>query len=120
VTRTFRLVICAGLLAASLHTSAAQPTADTMDHHALIEAAEQAIARASGEIAQGDWPAASTRLKNALTALGDRHARPGLIDDSGMKLIAADDLERKGQPENAARLRLRILQERLRWFREKP
>ncbi|MDR2186570.1 MAG: hypothetical protein LBE62_00795 [Azonexus sp.] len=87
---------------------------------AMIENIEKIIARASSDIEQGRWPEANALLKHGLDTLGDRHARSDIIDDSGMKQVAADDLERQGDLEKAARLRLKILEQRLRQFTEQP
>ncbi|MDR2220238.1 MAG: hypothetical protein LBE24_06625 [Methylobacillus sp.] len=98
----------------------AKPATAATDKTAMIEEIEKILARANSEIEQEHWPEANTLLKQGLDTLGERHVRADVIDDSGMKLIAADDLEKKGQLENAARLRLKILEERLRQFRDKP
>jgi len=54
-----------------------------------------------------------------LVELGDRYTRSDTIDDSGMKLIAADNQEKGGSPDNAAHVRRRILAERLEMLKSK-
>ncbi|WP_394760998.1 hypothetical protein [Phenylobacterium sp.] len=60
----------------------------------------------------------STLLKQALDALGSAYVLPGLIDDSGMHLILANEAERKGDLGLANSMRRRILEERLRLYRD--
>jgi hypothetical protein len=76
---------------------------------AILKAADRAIERQ-------EWSSASGLLKRGLGRLGSSYFSPGTIDDSGMKLLAAEDQERRGHVQNAVRIRHRILSERLRMF----
>ena len=90
------------------------------DKQLLIDKIEQLIALSSDDIAQNNWIQANTQLKKGLNALGDRYFNPNILNDSGMKIIVADDFEKKGLLEKSARLRLRILQGRLDQFKANP
>jgi len=71
------------------------------------------LEKIDAKITTQNWEAANKLLKQALAELGDRYTRSDTIDDSDMKLIAADIQEREGRPDNAAHVRRRILAERL-------
>ena len=77
------------------------------------------LEKIDAEIAAQNWEAANKLLKQALAELGDRYTRSDTIDDSGMKLIAAELQEREGRLDNAAHVRRRILAERLEMLRSK-
>jgi hypothetical protein len=97
-----------------------KPITAMTDKQALIDETNKIIASSRHDLEQRQWLLANLYLKNGLAALGDRYISHNTIDDSGMKLIVADDLERKGELERAARLRLKILQERLDQFKANP
>jgi sugar-specific transcriptional regulator TrmB len=86
----------------------------------LIQEIDKMIESATDEINLSHWQEANDYLKKGLTALGDRYYDSRVQDDSGMKLVVADDFERKGFLERAARLRLKMLRERLDVFKGKP
>jgi len=90
------------------------------DKQALIEELNKIIALANHEIEQKDWQKASLYAKNGLDTLGERYFNPKVLDESSLKLVIADDFERKGLLEKSARLRLRTLEGRLDSFKANP
>jgi len=90
-----------------------------MDDKTLYITIKVQLEKADAEITAQNWEAANKLLKQALVELGDRYTRSDTIDDSGMKLIAAELQEREGKPDNAAHVRRRILAERLEMLRSK-
>ena len=93
----------------------------------LVDELEQIIALVNHEFDQNNWDQANIHLKKGLDILGNRYSRPitpdmkvVILDDTGMALVAAYDLEKKGLIEKSARLRLGILQERLDQFKANP
>jgi len=101
----------------SSHT---EPIATMTNKQTLIDELNKTIALANHEIEQKNWQEANIHLKNALNTLGYRYLKPVMEDDTGMKLIVADDFERKGLLEKSARLRLKMLQERFDLFKTNP
>ena len=77
------------------------------------------LEKADADIAAQNWEAANQQLTQALAELGSRYALPHTIDESGMKLIAANLQEKEGKPDNAARVRRKIFAERLEMFKSK-
>lgn len=67
--------------------------------------AEQALERA-------DYRQANDLAKAALAKIGDRYFEPGVIDDSGQRLLLADWQERQGDWKHAANIRVRIAHSR--------
>jgi hypothetical protein len=80
--------------------------------HAQLEKADAAIAAQL-------WEAADELIRQALAELGDRYVCPGTIDETGMKLIAADLQEREGKLDEAVRVRRKMLVARLEMLRGK-
>ena len=92
--------------------------ANLTDKQTLIQEINQIISSANDEMGKDHWQEANIHIKNGLTVLGYRYSNSTMLDDTGMKLVVADDFERKGLLEKSARLRLRILQARLDIFKE--
>jgi hypothetical protein len=92
------------------------------DKNNMIQAINKFIELATYEINQNAWTNANYHLVNGLNALGFRYKPTNVRyrDDTGMKLIVANDFERKGQLEQAARLRMDILKLRLDRFKSNP
>jgi len=85
-----------------------------VDDKTLLTKIQAQLDQADAEIANRDFENANNTLNAALDQLGNRYSDPRVIDDSGMKLIAARDQDRNGRPENAAQVRIKVLRERLR------
>jgi hypothetical protein len=86
-----------------------------------IQAAIQSSLRdADAAIGRQDWANANRLLLDGLKTLGDRYVSPTVIDETGMKLVAADSEERGGRLDNAAAMRRRILQTRLELWTDNP
>jgi len=94
-----------------------EPITTISNKQTLIQEIDGIIASANYEINQNHWREANTYLKNGLAALGNNYLNSSVQDDSSMKLVVADDFERKGLLEQAARLRLKMLQGRLDQFK---
>jgi len=77
------------------------------------------LEKIDAEIAVQNWEEANQQLKQALAELGDRYVCDDTIDDSDMKLLAADLQEKEGKSNNAATVRRRILAERLDMLKRK-
>jgi len=77
------------------------------------------LEKIDAEIAVQNWEEANQQLKQALAELGDRYVCDDTIDDSDMKLLAADLQEKEGKSNNAATVRRRILAERLEMLKRK-
>lgn len=78
----------------------------------ILESADQAIATE-------DWAAANVLLKRGLKQLGSRYVSADTIDETGMKLVLADAAEKRGEPQNAARMRRNLLSTRLALLRKR-
>jgi hypothetical protein len=63
-------------------------------------------------IEAGDARAAIECARQGLDSLGDDYVEPGEEDDTGQKVLAAEDLIERGREEDGARLLLRMLRAR--------
>ncbi|MDR2881503.1 MAG: hypothetical protein LBV29_06345 [Azoarcus sp.] len=90
-----------------------------VDDKTLFISIKAQLEKVDTEIAAQNWEAASRLIRQALAELGDRYTRSDTIDDSDMKLIAADIQEKEGRLDNAANVRRRILAGRLEMLRSK-
>lgn len=89
------------------------------DLETIRVAAQASLAAADATMKNKDWEAANRRLLEGLKTLGDRYVLPASIDETGMKLVAAEAEEKNGRLENAAQMRRRILQTRLDMLQQK-
>jgi hypothetical protein len=60
-----------------------------------------------------EWSVAIELARKGLDELGQEYARPQVVDDTGLKALAAEDQLRQGHPENAARTLARVLENRI-------
>ena len=90
-----------------------------LDDKTLLMAIEAQMEKADAEIAEQNWETANQILQKALAELGRRYYRSDIIDDSGMRIIATDLLEKEGKLGDAARGRRETLAVRLERFRSK-
>ena len=85
----------------------------------LIKIKEQ-LEKSDEERFEGNWKEANELLLQALAELGGRYYHPSSgTDDTGLKLIAANNQDKEGKLENAVRMRRRILSSRLDALRRK-
>lgn len=63
-------------------------------------------------IAQKRFDDAIAKCRAGLDRLGSAYVRDDVIDDTGLKLVAADVLRREGKAENASSMYCRMLAER--------
>ena len=70
-------------------------------------------------IAQNRFDDALAKCRAGLEVLGDAYVRTGVLDDTGLKFIAADTLQRQGKVENASSIYCRTLAERFAQFNGK-
>jgi hypothetical protein len=80
--------------------------------HARLSAARDWLAVGARALADGDGPRAVRAARCGLEELGDDYAPPGVKDDTGLKLLAADELVGEGRLDDAAALMLRMLETR--------
>lgn len=81
---------------------------------------ETILSKSQTTIQKKEWKKANSLLKEGITTLGDKYqSNNNVADDTGMKLFAADDQEKKGALENAAILRERVLRIRLDLYKQK-
>jgi hypothetical protein len=85
-------------------------------NEALVTEIEAIIKAADRAIEKQEWSSASELVKRGLDRLGNSYFSPGTIDDTSIKLLAAQDQERRGNVQNAVQVRHRILSERLMMF----
>jgi hypothetical protein len=114
------LLVCLfwAVLPNALADSPPRPGRDMEDRLCLMVIDAQ-LTKADAEIAAQNWETANKLLKQALAELGDRYVCPDVIDDTGMKLMAADLQEKEGKLDNAAHVRRRMLADRLEMLRSK-
>lgn len=67
-------------------------------------------------ITQNRFDDASDKCRAGLDKLGSAYIRTEVIDDTGLKLVAADILRREGKIENASTLCCRTLAQRFEQF----
>lgn len=67
-------------------------------------------------IAQDRFDDAIGKCRAGLNKLGSAYVRDYVVDDTGLKLVAADILRREGKTENASSMYCRILTRRLEQF----
>jgi hypothetical protein len=89
------------------------------ESRAIHAAVQSSLREADAAIARQDWSGANRLLRVGLETLGERYVSPTVIDETGMKLVAADAEERAGRLDNAVSMRRRILQTRLELFQAK-
>lgn len=80
-------------------------------------AVDALMRQADAASAKQDWVAANDAWLKGLNTLGDRYASPDAVDDTGMRLVAAEAEERRGNLNTAATIRQRVLQTRLDLWR---
>ena len=71
------------------------------------------LRKADGALARREARAANANLDAALKTLGSAYRRPTMMDDTGMHLLVAQSHQRQGKLTQAARLKRRVLVERL-------
>lgn len=94
-------------------------TAESMSDHGAYLQAQAALDEGASRLSAGRAEEAIARLQEGLAALGDRYRTPDLIDDTGMKLLAAEDNQRAGRTPEAAEVMRRVLAARLSLYRQK-
>lgn len=78
-----------------------------------VERALPDLRAADALLARGDARSANARLDAGLRTVGDAYRRPDRIDDSGLLSVFARTEESKGRFASAARIKRRLLRERL-------
>ena len=89
------------------------------DDKTLLKEIHAQLEKADAAIAAQHWEGADKLIRQALAELGDRYVCPGTLDETGMKLIAADLQEREGKLDEAVRMRRKMLVARLEMLRGK-
>lgn len=91
-----------------------QEKADEMDEKIkkILKAAEQ-------EITAERYTESIKLLMDGIRMLGDLYLSPNLIDDTASKMVLADIAEHKQQPDMAAKIMKRVLEDRLSLFEKK-
>ena len=65
------------------------------------------------------WQAANMKFIQGIEKLGDAYSSPDIIDDTGMKLTLADIEAQAGNIGNSAKIRGKVLSDRLLILRKK-
>ncbi len=73
------------------------------------------VARALNDA--GNFVEARAAARFGVDELGPDYADPATIDDTDMKLLAADDQATQGKPDNAARVYISVLENRLALYK---
>ena len=87
--------------------------ADAGGQHGGYLGARDALERAERARARGDLDTARAETDRAIATLGKDYAPPGVVDDTGMKLAAADELWEQGRRDAAISTQVRMLRSRL-------
>ncbi len=85
----------------------------------LEQETSRSLEEATLAIEKMQWVSANDLLKAALSKLNYHYVVLDTIDDSGMKLVLADDQERTHKVESAAQIRHRVLESRLASLQKK-
>lgn len=112
-------ILLAGALCACAVAATPSKNPETHMTTTTIDAAQTEITNATRFIADRDWVAANVCLRRGLAALGDDYVPPGVIDETGTRLVLADGKEREGDLQTAVTLRRRVLENRIALAREK-
>lgn len=87
--------------------------------HKGYAAAREALEKAEVARAKGELEPARAELLRALAELGKDYAPPGVVDDTSLKLAAADELWDKGRREDSISTTVNMLRTRLRLYTER-
>lgn len=106
------MLMLSAILQLAISTNASAGNAGPSAVTALLKDGEQART-------EKKFLHAYASCRTDLTRLGDAYASTDTVDDSGLRLVVADDMLRKGEAKDAARMVCRILKGRLEMFRTK-
>jgi hypothetical protein len=84
-----------------------------------LAAARARLAAGQESLAAGKAAEAVACARQGLDELGDDYAPPAAVDDTVLKLAAAEDLLAAGRADHAASTMLRMLEARARLYAEK-
>jgi hypothetical protein len=87
--------------------------------HPRLTAARAWLEVGTRALAEGDGHGAVRAARSGLGELGDDYAPRGVKDDTGLKLLAADELAGQGRLDDAAALMLRMLEARGELYAER-
>ena len=90
-----------------LHRSAAPDAGES--RHTKLAGTRTWLALGEARLAAGDAAAAVACAQAGLQELGKRYAAHTVVDDTGMKIRAAEEQLQKGHTQNAATVMLRML-----------
>jgi len=82
-------------------------------------AARARLLQAETAQAHGRLEEAIARAREGITELGSTYARPEVIDDTSLKLAAAEDQQQKGRLESAASVTIDMLRVRLSLYTDR-
>lgn len=94
------------------------PTAATAAHQNLA-GSRAWLALGQGRLSAKDTEGAIACARAGLKELGPRYASPMAVDDTGMKVLAAEDRIKGGHPEDGAAVLLRMLEIRNQLYVER-
>lgn len=106
-TRPSRLAWLAVLVGAGVSASILPPPGRSC--RLVVPAVTAARTAAANALKRGDYPAAIRQLDHGLRTIGDRYIDQDAMDDSAMKLVFAQDEQRKGRLQRAAVIKQRVL-----------
>jgi hypothetical protein len=87
--------------------------------HAVLAEARAFLALGEKLLARDRLEPAIQAAKSGLSALGDDYAPAGVADDTGLKILAAEDQIAQGHLRNAASMMLRMLEIRVDLYAER-
>jgi hypothetical protein len=98
-------------------TGEARIQGESLDHvnppHAVLAGARAWLVLGQRGIAAGHFTDAITATRGGLDELGNTYRAPGVKDDTGMKIDAADEQITEGHSDAGARVLLRVLEARI-------
>ncbi len=100
------MLMLSAILQLAISTNASADNVDPSAVTALLRDGEEA--RTQKKFLHG-----YASCRSGLKKLGGAYASTETVDDSGLRLVVADDIWRKGEAEDAARMVCRILKGRL-------
>lgn len=89
------------------------------DCDVFIESIEKIAAKSNAAIQAKNYKQAMHYLDQGLEAMGNSYDFEGLSDSTDMKLFIAEDFQKEGKLEDAANLKQKILDIRIKLYKQK-
>lgn len=92
---------------------------DDVRHDGFLKDLDNILREGQTLLENAHWQAANMKFTQGIEKLGDAYSSPDIIDDIGMKLTLADIEAQAGNIGNSAKIRGKVLSERLLILRKK-